>query len=296
MLQEIPDSSKFDCLPMFDRSLHTLVNTLDRSVPAWVKKRIKNANPQFVDAVYRQIARRTSDRPVEVTIQDGPLARRRIVCSLKHQRSCFLGNFEPWKSEVLQSALKPGTVFFDVGAHIGYFSLMAAQAVRPNGQVVAFEPEPKNVQQFRENLKLNPDLAASIRLEEVAVSDTTAVERFERGSNSYVGHLALTGVSDTIEVSTTTVDAFVAASRLRPDFIKIDVEGAESRVFDGMSETLTQCRPVLLIEIHGASGAQAFSSLLERYRYTSRQVQVSSEAEAAGVGWDALSEVVATPQ
>jgi len=130
----------------------------------------------------------------------------------------------------------------------------------------------------------------------VAVSDTPAVQRFERGSNSYVGHLALTGVSDTIEVSTTTVDAFVAASRLRPDFIKIDVEGAESRVFDGMSETLTQCRPVLLIEIHGAAGSQAFSSLLERYRYTSRQGQGSSEAEAAGVGWDALSEVVATPQ
>jgi FkbM family methyltransferase len=285
---------------MFDRFINTLVNTLDRSLPAWLKRRIQAASPQLVEVIYRELAKRTSDRPVRVIVQSGPLAGRPFVCSLKHQRSCYLGNFEPWTMELLEKNLPSGSVFFDVGAHIGYFSLIAAIRLGSSGTVVAFEPEPDNVEQFKANTTLNADIARSIRLEEAAVSNAIGSATFERGSNSYVGHLSR--VEDeqrkpetAVAVRTVTLDDFVTSSGFRPSLVKIDVEGAESLVFDGMSRTLTEDRPVLLVELHTAECHGAFLKLLDRYSYVGRRAK-DQTAFTTNPGWDGAADFVAMPR
>ena len=257
---------------VFERSFHSFVNFVDRSLPAAVKRQIKKATPGLVDGFYRQITRFTPDRAVEVRIQGGRLGGRRFVCSLRHQRSCYLGNFEPQKEAVLANYLAPGQVFYDVGGHIGYFSLIAATLVQPGGTVVAFEPAPGNALQFRQNLELNPDLASIVRLEQTAVADQAGVAAFDRGSNSYVGHLAPAPQSTSVDVRTMTLDGFATAHAVWPDFVKIDAEGAESLIFRGMAQVFARSRPIVLVEIHDACSYDDFLATLERHSYMSRRL------------------------
>lgn len=257
---------------MLGPSMHAVINLVDRAVPGPVRQFLKRNHPGFVDSIYRELTRRTSDAPVDVKVQSGPLAGRQFCCSLRHQRSCYLGNFEPAKEQALAEFLRPGNVLFDVGGHIGYFSLIAASIVRPSGVVVAFEPAPVNIPQFERNLALNPDLAAIVRLEKRAVSDVSGIVAFEGGDNSYVGHLASDTSTSIVEVPSTTIDEYRAMSGLTPDFVKIDAEGAEIRIFEGMSRTLAEVRPPLLVEIHDRDCYDALIRMLDRYHYVARKV------------------------
>jgi len=260
---------------MLGPSMHAVINLVDRAVPRSVRQFLKRNHPAFVESIYRELTIRTSDQPVDVRVQGGPLAGRQFSCSLRHQRSCYLGNFEPAKEQALAEFLKPGNVLFDVGGHIGYFSLIAATIVRPSGVVVAFEPAPVNIPQFERNLSLNPDLAAVVRLEKRAVSDVSGIVAFERGDNSYVGHIASGGGPSIVEVPSTTLDEYHAASGLTPDFVKIDAEGAEIRIFEGMSRLLAEVRPPLLVEIHDRDCYDALIGMLDRHRYVARQIGVN---------------------
>jgi FkbM family methyltransferase len=258
---------------MLGPSLHAVINLLDRAVPGPVRQFLKRNHPALVNSIYHELTLRTSDTPVDVRVQGGALGGRQFCCSLRHQRSCYLGNFEPAKEQVLRDFLKPGQVLFDVGGHIGYFSLIAATLVRPAGLVVAFEPAPVNVPQFERNLALNPDLAANVRLEKRAVSDVSGVVAFEHGDNSYIGRLAPGASTSSVEVSSTTLDDYHASSGLTPDFVKIDAEGAEIRIFAGMSRLLTKARPPFMVEIHARDNYDALIGVLDRYRYVARNVE-----------------------
>ena len=257
---------------MFERALHSLINVVDKSVPAGLKRQIKSLSPGLADGVYRQLTRLTSDRVVNVRIQGGRLAGRGFFCSLRHQRSLKAFFFLQQKEAVLVQYLKPGSVFFDVGGHIGYFSLIAATLVRPKGFVAAFEPSPLNAVQFRQNLEANPDLASLIQLTETAVADQVGVASFDRGGNSYIGHLVADSSPTGVNVNTTTLDAFAASRGLSPDFVKIDAEGAESRIFRGMTQILGRARPVILVEIHDRSSYEDFLAVLEQHSYVSRRL------------------------
>ena len=166
---------------------------------------------------------------------------------------------------------------FDVGGHIGYFSLIAATLLQPEGSIIAFEPSPQNASQFRQNLEVNPDLARMVRLEEAAVSDAPGTAVFEVGDNSYVGHLAAdsgTKVQSaaTVRVRTIVLDTFAEAEALWPDFVKVDAEGAESMIFRGMQKILAARRPTLLVEIHDRSSYVDFLTLLARQNYVARRL------------------------
>jgi FkbM family methyltransferase len=261
---------------MLGPSFHAIVNLVDHAVPGPVRQFLKRKYPALVHSIYHEIARRTDDTPVVVRVQGGPLTGRQLCCSLRHQRSCYLGNFEPAKEKILAEFLEPGQIVFDVGGHIGYFSLVAATRVRPSGTVVAFEPAPVNGPQFEQNLALNPDLAAVVRLEKCAVSDVCGMVGFERGDNSYIGRLGSAGSASVVEVPSMTLDEYCERSGLTPDFVKIDAEGAEPRIFDGMRRLLSDKRPPFLVEIHDARCYDAMIGVLDRYRYVGRQIDHES--------------------
>lgn len=154
----------------------------------------------------------------------------------------------------LLSVLRPGMTFFDVGANIGYFSLLAAQQVGSTGRVVAFEPVPRNLEFLRRNLTLNPALNI-ITVVPAAVSEsrgeTTLHLGWHEGNASLLADARGT-TTDAISVPTLPLDAYLEEQGIeRVDVLKMDIEGAEIFALAGMAKGLEAGRyGHLLIEWH----------------------------------------------
>jgi FkbM family methyltransferase len=162
-----------------------------------------------------------------------------------------LGTSEPAMQAALKELLRPDMIFYDIGAGIGFFSIISAALA--GGTVVCFEPVPKNIKRIRYNAKLNHLTNLIIKQEAIAQEDGEAT--FNVSKQPHLSKLALLGdVADQLETITVPVrklDTAIAADQLPiPELIKIDVEGAEGEVLKGATETLRNHRPLLLIELH----------------------------------------------
>lgn len=171
------------------------------------------------------------------------------------ERAAFaLGTYERHVVRTMEENTRPGAVAYDIGANAGYLSLVLARLVGETGRVFAFEPDPKNVRALKANAEINgfPQLTLITK----AVSDTCETVTFASFGYSLVGHIAredTPGDASLFEVECTTVDEFVyTEGQPKPDFIKIDVEGAEEQVLRGASRVLREVRPVILAEVRGA--------------------------------------------
>lgn len=157
------------------------------------------------------------------------------------------GRYSPYETEVFRSLIKPGMKIADIGAHIGYFTLLAADAVGPTGRVYAFEPDPKNFDLLSRTVLENR--FGNVVLEHKALSDkngkrTLFRDRFNLGNMSFAEHNIPRGASHgSVTVATTTLDGYFSGLPL--DIIKIDVQGAEGMVFEYGTETLNKVRFVL---------------------------------------------------
>src|SRR6185295_18884597 len=116
--------------------IHLGVDMADRSVPRWLRTRIKAVAPWLPELIYGKLARRTADTPTRVHIRDGYLKGRAFVCSMKQGRSYFLGNFDPHVIEALARHSQRGSVVIDVGGHQGYVACVLAMLVGPAGRVI----------------------------------------------------------------------------------------------------------------------------------------------------------------
>jgi FkbM family methyltransferase len=148
-------------------------------------------------------------------------------------------------SDVLKSLLRPGDVFVDVGANVGYFTLLGAKL---GAEVVAFEPTPAVFQRLQENVALN---RLSARLMNAAVMDKSQelmfyFSRDDAEANNLFGEGEGEGC---IKVSAVALDDHVK----RADVLKIDAEGAEPFVLDGAQQLISGSRPAILIEVNAHS-------------------------------------------
>ncbi len=192
--------------------------------------------------------------------------------------SVHLGRAEPEQTRQLVDALRPGRVFFDVGANVGYYSLLAAKCVGPSGLVVALEPVPRNLSFLYRHLQLNK--FSNVRILPVACSDQLALTAFATETNPAIGHLmeeaAACGSGDLL-TATVALDEVVDALGVRPDVIKIDVEGAELRVLRGACETLKRARPRILLEIHSEELRVSCLDYLTQLGYRMRSLGPAGE-------------------
>jgi FkbM family methyltransferase len=168
-----------------------------------------------------------------------------------------LGLYEKETAGWLESELKPGMTFMDVGANAGYFTLLGSKCVRA-GSVVAFEPIPINVDIIKKHIIANG--IANVIVINMALSDCSGHADFTIESNNANSHLSDVSISHqisspykSIKVPVSTLDEYVAINQVRPDVIKIDVEGAEMRVLNGGRKTLTSLRPILVVSTHSKS-------------------------------------------
>lgn len=152
------------------------------------------------------------------------------------------------ETRLFRELLKPEMVVVDVGANIGYFSLLASTLVGPNGHVYAFEPDPVNCGLLRKNVRMND--ASNIKVVQAALSNNDEPIHLFLNSDNKGDHRIweATGESRTkITVTSTTMDQYLKDTATVPNFIKIDVQGAEGYVLEGMSQTLTQTETKYLI-------------------------------------------------
>src|SRR5882757_1150900 len=122
-----------------------------------------------------------SDALVWKSIRSGPGKGLWIHLNPRYEMEYLEGDYEAPVEQVLLSNLRSGTVFYDVGAHIGVFSLIAARNLGAQGSVFAFEPDPSNVRRIREHIARNQ--LDAIRIIPKAVSSTDDRLRFQRASS-----------------------------------------------------------------------------------------------------------------
>ncbi len=182
--------------------------------------------------------------PFTARIRAGALQGRRWVIA---SGSRFVkGTYEPIQSEAFQRLIRPGSVVFDVGAHVGYYTVLSSVLAGTRGQVIAFEPLPANLKYLRRHLKLND--CANVRVLTNCVGEGSSIARFDDSHGTGVGHLANDG---TLEVQVRSLDEMVESGELPiPTFIKIDVEGAELQVLKGAERLLRRHRPTLVLSTH----------------------------------------------
>lgn len=221
--------------------------------------------------------------------------RLRLMLDLGTYPDCCMavGLYELDTVRILRRLLKPGHHFVDVGANIGYFTMLAARLVGPTGRVDALEPDPINRQRFRDNICANK-LEDRVRLHCVAASDHAGeITLYHPTANSSEAnhgmatfYRALVPESQACIVPTARLDELI--DRV-PDLIKMDIEGAELQAIEGAVKLLAAPNPpALVIEHNPASCAAAgykpsdlFKKLLEiqpKYRVQWIGLRLSSIA------------------
>ncbi|MDW8034352.1 MAG: FkbM family methyltransferase [Nitrososphaerota archaeon] len=159
---------------------------------------------------------------------------------------------EPGVEKVIRENLKKGYTFVDVGAHIGYYSILARNIVGECGKVVAFEPNPKSYNMLKKNIELNG--FKNCIPENLSLSDVSGVFKL------YIGKYAEDSSSlfqadevdedEYVNINAITFDEYSELHGIVPDLVKIDAEGAEYKVLRGMRKTIDAYRPSLVIEVH----------------------------------------------
>jgi len=210
-------------------------------------------------------------------ILQGPLRGKKwIIASSNH--GCWLGSYEYEKRRVFQRAIKPGDVVYDIGANVGFYTLLSSILVGTEGRVYAFEPLPSNLRDLRKHQEINRIFNCTVI--EAAVSSTEGEARFDPSPNRHQGRLSRTG---TILVRKVSLDSLLRQGRINPPSVmKIDIEGAEFECLCGATETIRRHRPTIFLATHGTDVHAACLGLFAEWGYHVRPldahpIQCSSE-------------------
>jgi methyltransferase, FkbM family len=163
-------------------------------------------------------------------------------------------NFREYEKQYafhMMEIMKGRRVFFDIGANVGYYSMIASK-LYPHMQIYSFEPVPRTFCELEANVKLNE--AENVRPIPIALSDRVAdavifYDEKEAVAASFRDIRERKEAVARIDVKTTTLDVFCECNNVFPDFIKCDVEGAELDVFKGSVEVLKHSKPIIFVEI-----------------------------------------------
>ena len=161
---------------------------------------------------------------------------------------------------------KPGDVFLDVGAYIGWYTIQAASAVGPSGRVIAMEPDPANRRQLETNLSLNAISTCTI----VPLAAWSKAGEIGWQSNDVPVWSKVGQTQNTSTVRSEAIDALTAKLGLDDvNWIKMDIEGAEIEALQGAQRVLGQFHPTLFIEIHET--LEPVTRFLKEFGYTIEQ-------------------------
>jgi len=225
-------------------SLRDLLVRLGQRLPPWLRWKVA-ASPLSI--VIRRALNLLSREDLVIVPLGGPLRGHKMRLNWRHHKEYVFGVYEPTVVEVIQRVVQSGWVCVDVGAHIGYFTLLLAKQVGAKGKVIAFEPFPSNFQTLCENITLNG--YRNVVLENKAVMEHSGLVSLEPYGDALLpfstfAHFGSGGIP------AVSLDDYFAACEDKPNFVKIDVEGTEAAVLRGMKRVLCEDRPIIVVELH----------------------------------------------
>jgi FkbM family methyltransferase len=196
-----------------------------------------------------------------------------------------LGTSEPLVQDALLRHVRLGDVVLDVGANVGFHTVIAARIVGPAGHVYAIEPFPQNVAALAHNLALNAFTQVTI-IAAAAWREEGRADLVVSGEPTWARLNAVRareGTERSVPVRLVAVDDLVRHGVVRPPaVVKVDVEGAEIEALQGMAHTLAAWRPTVICEMHGRNAE--YVALMRAHGYVLTVLQEPAPLERAR--WD----------
>jgi len=226
------------------------------------------SSQSWLGRMLKQFLQRLIPRDAVLPIIHGPARGMKWLVS-SSVYSCWLGSYEFKQQQTILKYLKPGMVAFDIGAHVGFYTLMFSKIVGLSGKVYAFEPLPDNYRILQKHLNLNS--ITNVITEPVAVSNKDDEVLFYISHNTYMGNIVnnTEEIMKSIYVYSISIDQYIdIKNKNYPNFVKMDVEGAEALALTGMKKLLQAKKPILFISLHNKEVAKECAMLLKGYNYT----------------------------
>lgn len=279
--------------------LLSLAAAAARWLPAPLKRVLYRLGP--VSSGLRSVLNRAAPTGLtEIEVAGGFLAGSKLLLDLQAEKDYWLGNYEFELQEAVWKFAEPGMVACDIGANIGYISLLLAKRIGTNGKVFAFEPLPSNQTRLQKNLDIN--LSSNIKMIGKAVADVSGKRQFLVHSSGAMGKLQESNGRETqyqnsIDVESITLDEFVfKQGNPQPDLIKMDIEGAEGLALQGMTRVIQETQPLLLIELHGKEAAKTCWQILTNSGYSIHKLTKGYPQVADVSNLDWKSYILARPR
>ena len=157
--------------------------------------------------------------------------------------------YEPMETRLVVSTLQEGDVFLDIGANVGWYSVIAARKVGASGKVIAFEPDPDNFGLLKKNCELNK--LGNVELHNRAISDCDGKDYLYRSTSNFGDHQLHATADESrakVEVETVKLDSLFPAGDIAIKAIKIDTQGSEAKIMRGMQTFIARQKPVIFTE------------------------------------------------
>lgn len=271
-----------------------------RRLPAPAREMLYRVRP-LAGLIRRSLNRAAPHGLTDVTVAAGDLAGAILRLDLQSEKDYWLGTYEPELQTAIRDWVIPGSTVYDVGANIGYISLLLARRVGPNGHVISFEALPANLERLHANIALN-DLAERVRITPAAVVDCERPVRFLIGPSGGMGKAegsagrGEVSYPEEVTVDGVSLDGFVYESGWpAPQAVKMDIEGGEVLALPGMRRLLVEARPVVFLELHGPEAGRVAWDAFETAGYRVLRMQPGYPAVASHDELDWKVYLVAAP-
>jgi FkbM family methyltransferase len=259
----------------------------------------------WISRLHEAISKKLVPKGIVLTEIDGQKLYVKADASHIANSLLTLGAWEKRETDVFLSLIKPHMTVVDVGAHIGYYTLLAAKRVK---QVYSFEPDPETFDLLKRSVNANGHMNVSCF--QKAVSDKTGSSSFHVDSEAWANSLCSENVGKPvklIDVETVRLDDLYSAGTFGQcvHVLKIDAQGAEALVLRGAETLLSQCRPIILLEVEparlrnmGTDPSQLLNRLVHHYELRAIEARELSSLGAilALADSESVINVVAIPR
>ena len=264
--------------------------------PSPLKRQLYRVKP-LANLIRRSLVRAAPKDLQQVEVAGGPLKGLSLWVNFESEKAYWLGTYEPNLTATIDELVHDGMVAYDVGANVGFISLLLARKVGQSGKVFSFEVLPENLERIEKNIRLN-GFEQRVSVIDAAVVECPRPVHFMRGPSNAMGKADGSAGRDdvqygeTFEVKGISLDSFVfEAGSPPPQVIKMDIEGGEVLAFPGMQRILEVYKPLILIELHGSEAAQVVLEAMQKAGYEVRRMEAGYPASLS----DFRSHVVGFP-
>jgi len=197
----------------------------------------------------------------------GPIRGRKLFMSPQISPRMWFGIDEPWIAQLCKSQLRQNSVVYDIGAHIGYTTVLFAHYLNGTGAVHAFEILPSTAELLQNTVEANQ--FQNVVIHAVGLGAEEAIQQLTIGSTAMTSIRAAKREGQRTECcKVVMLDTYRRERGLpRPDLMKVDIEGAEIQFLQGSLELIDECQPTMIIEFHSKDLLQQGYSLLTSLGY-----------------------------